>query len=137
MYPKVRISDKIVYDAPVATGVYQLSGTSRQNVQIGMNERNDIFRDRAGHMQSMDFTYTIDPKDVPDPTKKQQTLFDGTEYGVLTNSKLSGTVESQNRSSSYNNERNTLNYEYKGIIGTDQRQGRAYDQKMSRENNQT
>jgi hypothetical protein len=84
IFPKVKISDKIVYGTQGPRNIGTASGRNRQNVQVYDNERNHTFPDRAGFFRSADYGFVIDPKDVPDPTKRQITSVDTQQSAVLT-----------------------------------------------------
>lgn len=125
MYPKHKISDKITYgNAGLRNINKNTEGQYVGNYRVVDTQRADTTHAiQAGHMNAAgQSSYFIDPKDVPGPTTKEQTLFDTGGYsnmGVNTyqgsvpwNQQLRTTTKEQFENTMYSG--NMANYSYQG-----------------------
>ena len=127
MFPKMQISSKQNIGSTGVRNVYNNNGTMRPDTQIGQNERSTTtINEWVGQANPYNFGFVVDPMDVPDPTIKQQTLYDNSKYTEI------GGIHMTNMQTPPSDTPNTTLkelglYQYAGILGNEYKAGMVYN----------
>jgi hypothetical protein len=126
MFPKIQTSSRQNTCETGVRNIFKDIGRMRPDTQIGQNERSTTtISDHVGQPNPYNYGFVIDPMDVPDPTIKQQTLYDNAQFAVTGNLQSNYTYDPNDV------QKTTLKqlglYQHSGILGSEYKAGMTYD----------